>query len=128
MKNIIKLLVSAILLSFIFVNCGGPSGPKDVVTDSFKMIENGDKSGAKDLVSSQVKAMVDDKKLDEGLDQKYEEIKEKGGISNIEFLSEDIKEEEADFKVKITYGDGTTKIEKAKVIKEDGDWKLGLAK
>lgn len=129
MKNLIKLLVAAIVLSLIFVNCGGgPSGPKEVVTESFKMMESGDKSGVKDLLSTQVKAMIDDKKLDEGLDKKYEEIKEKGGISNIEFLSEDIQENEASFKVKLTYGDGSTDTEKAKAVKEDGEWKLGISK
>ena len=129
MKNLIKLLVTAVVLSFIFVNCGGgPSGPKDVVTESFKMMENGDKDGIKDLLSTQVKALVDDKKLDEGLENSFNEIKEKGGIANIEFLSEDIKDEEATFKVKITYGDGTTKTEKSKVVKEDGKWKLGVSK
>lgn len=129
MKNLVKVFVIVLAASFIFVNCGGgPTGPKDVVVDSFEMMESGDKAGVKDLLSSQVKAMVDDKKLDEGLDKKYDEIKEKGGIANIEFLSEDIQENEAEFKVKLTYGDGSESTEKAKVVKEDGDWKLGISK
>lgn len=129
MKNLVKLLALVLVTTFIFVNCGGgPTGPKDVVVESFEMMENGDKSGIKDLLSPQVKAMVDDKKLDEGLDKKYEEIKSKGGIANIEFLSEDIQENEAEFKVKLTYGDGSETTEKTKVVKEDGDWKLGISK
>lgn len=128
MKNLIKVFVIVLAVSFIFVNCGGPTGPKDVVIESFNMMESGDKDGVKDLLSSQVKAMVEDKKLDEGLDKKYEEIKEKGGIANIEFVSEDIQENEAEFKVKLTYGDGSETTEKAKVVKEDGDWKLGISK
>ncbi|MCZ7601378.1 MAG: DUF4878 domain-containing protein [Melioribacteraceae bacterium] len=128
MRNVIKLLVVALLLSFVFVNCGGPATPQDVVKDSFEMMANNDKAGVKDLLSSQVKALVDDKKLDEGINNKYEEIKAKGGITNIEFLSEDIEENEANFKVRLTYGDGSTDDEKAKVVKEDGEWKLGISK
>ncbi|RJP56946.1 MAG: DUF4878 domain-containing protein [Ignavibacteriales bacterium] len=128
MRNVIKLLVVASLLSFVFVNCGGPATPQDVVKDSFEMMANNDKAGVKDLLSSQVKALVDDKKLDEGINNKYEEIKAKGGITNIEFLSEDIEENEANFKVRLTYGDGSTDDEKAKVVKEDGEWKLGISK
>lgn len=128
MRNIIKLLVVAIVLSFVFVNCGGPTTPQDVVKDSFMLMAKNDKAGVKDLLSSQVKALVDDKKLEEGINNKYEEIKAKGGITNIEFLSEDIEANEANFKVRLTYGDGSTDNEKAKVVKEEGEWKLGISK
>ncbi|MDZ7763769.1 MAG: DUF4878 domain-containing protein [Melioribacteraceae bacterium] len=72
--------------------------------------------------------MVDTEKLEEGMTKQYETIKEKGGIDNIEFLSEDIQEDVANFKVKLTYGDGSTKEEKVKLVKEEGDWKLGISK
>ncbi len=129
MKRFIQLIALAIVFSFVFVNCGGgPSGPKEIVKESFTMMEENDQSGLKDLLSSQVKTMVDDKKLEQGMTKKYEEIKGKGGISNIEFLEEDIQDNEANFKVKITYGDGSTETEKTKLVKEEGDWKLGVSK
>ena len=129
MKNLVRLFAVALITTFVFINCGGgPSGPKDIVKDSFKMMEENDQSGLKDLLSAQVKALVDDKKLEEGMNNKYEEIKAKGGITNIEFLSEDIQEQEANFKVKLTYGDGSENTEKVKLVKEEGDWKLGVSK
>lgn len=129
MKNLVKLLAVALVFTFVFANCGGgPSGPKDIVKESFKLMEDNDQAALKDMLSSQVKALVDDKKLEEGMTKKSEEINEKGGITNIEFLSEDIQEEEANFKVKLTYGDGSTDTEKVKLVKEEGDWKLGISK
>lgn len=128
MKNILKLVAVLLVVTFAFVNCGGASGPKDIVIESFQMMEDNDQAGLKDLLSSQVKAMVDTEKLEEGMTKQYETIKEKGGIDNIEFLSEDIQEDVANFKVKLTYGDGSTKEEKVKLVKEEGDWKLGVSK
>lgn len=128
MKYLPKLLMIGLVLSFAFVNCGGSSGPKDIVKQSFEMMENNDQDGLKDLLSSQVKAMVDDKKLEEGMTKQYETIKEKGGIAEVKFLEEDIQENEANFKVELVYGDGSTKTEKVKLVKEEGDWKLGVSK
>ena len=129
MKQLFKLSAMLLVLTFVFVNCGGgPSGPKELVKESFTMMEENDQAGLKDMLSSDVKAMVDDKKLEEGMTKQYESIKEKGGIANIEFLEEDIQEQEANFKVKLTYGDESTKTEKVKLVKEEGDWKLGVAK
>ena len=128
MKNILKLVAVLLVVTFAFVNCGGASGPKDIVIESFQMMEDNDQAGLKDLLSSQVKTMVDSEKLEEGMTKQHETIKEKGGIDNIEFLSEDIQEDVANFKVKLTYGDGSTKEEKVKLVKEEGDWKLGVSK
>lgn len=129
MKRSISILVVTLISVLVLVNCGGgPSTPQDIVKESFRMMEKNDQAGIKDLLSTQVKALLDDKKLEEGLNNRYNEIKAKGGIAEIEFLKEEIDEDEANFKVKLVYGDGTSKDEKVKLVKEEGEWKLGISK
>ena len=125
-----KTYLTMILFLLIFmIGCGGSSSdPKYIVTNSFKMIENNDVDGVSDLLASDVKSMISREKLEKGVAEESSKIKEKGGISNIEFTDEKIEENQIDYKIKISYGNGSTKNDKARLVKEDGKWKLGIAK
>lgn len=129
MKPLFKLIIVAIFSSLLISACGsGSSDPKDIIRDFYSKAEANDVDGVLDMMSKDTKAMIQREKLEKGLNEKSEEIKEKGGISSIEFTDEKVKEESIDYKVKLTYGDGSTSTDKAKLVKEDGEWKVGAAK
>ncbi|MCF8242743.1 MAG: DUF4878 domain-containing protein [Melioribacteraceae bacterium] len=128
MKPLFKLIIVAIFSSLLITACGGSSDPKDIIRDFYSKAEANDVEGVLDMMSTETKALVQKEKLEKGLAEKSEEIKEKGGISSIEFTDEKVKEESIDYKVKLTYGDGSTSTDKAKLVKEDGEWKIGAAK
>jgi hypothetical protein len=54
----------------------------------------------------------------------------KGGVKNVEKVSETIAEdaESAVVELKIVYGDGTEETEKANMKLDDGKWKLAMNK
>jgi len=127
MKNIKTLSIFFFAAALIYIGCGSASTPADVAKGFFKRIEKNDKS-ALDLMSSKVVEGIGREKLEKGLEKESEKIKEKGGISSIEVIEEKIEEESADLKLKIVYGNGTEKTDKAKLVKEDGKWKIGISK
>ena len=75
-----KTYLTMILFLLIFmIGCGGSSSdPKDIVTNSFKMIENNDVDGVSDLLASDVKSMISREKLEKGVAEESSKIKEKG--------------------------------------------------
>ena len=56
------------------------------------------------------------------------QIQSKGGISNIEIVSEDVLGETAEVTAVTTYGNGSTQRENTKRIQKDGEWKITLSK
>ncbi|MAT58797.1 MAG: hypothetical protein CMF23_12565 [Ignavibacteriae bacterium] len=133
MEEVMKTRIGISLLLFIvmlFVSgCGGGSSdPKDIVINSMEMIENNNVSGVSEILSKDVKSLVDSEKLEKAVAEESEKIKSKGGIAKIEFTDEKVEENQIDYKYTITYGDGSTKNDKARLVKEDGEWKLGMAK
>lgn len=53
-------------------------------------------------------------------------LKEKGGLKNIEIISEEIDEDgnSAEVALKLTYGNGDTNENDYKMVKQDGKWKF----
>ncbi len=127
MKRFYIYGLATALLVFIFAGCGS-SGPDDVVNDFFRSIESGDTDKAAGMMSSQLVSMMGKEKLSTALEEQTKEMKEKGGISKIEISDKEEKEESVTMNVTITYGDGSTKSEKTKLVLEEGEWKIGIAK
>lgn len=125
-----KLFLNAFLMAIVavLIACGGAKTPESVVENFYNKLGSGDVDGAVKLMSKKVVEMLGEEKLKNALTEQSKQIQEQKGVSKIEFLDKKEKENEVDFSVKITYGDGETKEDKVKLIKEDGDWKIGLNK
>lgn len=121
--NYFIILSVAMLLSA----CSKNSTPADVAKESMYMVEKGDVS-VKDLMSKQLVSTFGEEKLDKAIQEESKRIKEKGGIASIEVLDEKIEDTTATVKLKINYGNGTSKEDKSKLVKEDGKWKLTVSK
>ena len=53
-------------------------------------------------------------------------MKSKGGVKGLEITKADVIGETADIEIKFTFGDGSSKTEHEKLLKEKGDWKIGM--
>lgn len=128
MKHLNIFGIITMLLIFAFVGCGGSSGPEDIVKDFFKSIEAGNVDAASDMMSTQIVSMLGKEKLAQAIEEQSKEIKGKGGISSIDIKDKEETKDAITMNVTITYGDGSTKTEKTKLVLEDGKWKIGIAK
>ncbi len=123
MTNGIYRFLSYALLIFVFTGCGMlDSGPASTIKTFFKEIEAGKLTEAVDRVTGPGVQMMGKDKFKAALAEQAEEIKQKGGIKSIEIKSEDITGETAVVEVLITYGDGSTKTSKDKLVKGEKGW------
>lgn len=139
MKKILSVTVLVMALAML-VACGGGNTPSSVVEKSMKCLQDKDYEGYVDLLYIDVKEGEDPEvqrnvvasmiasKADQTLAKKQ-------GIKGYEILSEEVtpaeenKPETAVVKVKIEYGDASTKEETVKLKKDDaGDWKIDMGK
>lgn len=127
MKKMISFTLLT-LFALTLIQCGSSSGPGDTVKEFFDAVENNNVKAASNLLAPELKTMLGDKKLEKALSEQSKEIKEKGGISDIEILDEKIEENTATLKFKITYANGEVKEDNAKLIKKDDEWKIGVSK
>ena len=120
----------ALFVIFIFMGilgCG--SSPSGTVKDFYKYVEKGEVNKASDLLSKPGKELLNQLGgANNALMHTNEDISKKGGIKNIEILNEDTKGDISNIKCQITYGNGSTKIDSEKLIKEDGKWKIAVSK
>ena len=123
-----KCLVLFIIFIFMgILGCG--STPSGTVKDFNKLVEKGEVNKAAELLSKPGKELMNQLGgASNALIRGTEEITSKGGIKNIEILNEDTKGDISNVKFQIKYGDGSTKIDSAKLIKEDGKWKIAVSK
>jgi hypothetical protein len=125
------LIVVAVLSAAVFAVACGSSGPGGTVKSYISYMEKGDMDSAMKLMSTKdmPPGMKDSKEVKDKMkqvgDQASKEIKGKGGVKSVDILKEDIKGDNAEVKFKIKYGNGTEDDEKtAKLVKEDGQWKI----
>jgi hypothetical protein len=118
---IVVLIGAAIVLS----GCGLFGGPARTTKNFYFAVEAGKLDEAIKLVSNKAKSGMGDEKMRAMLGEATRNIKQRGGISSIEITSEEITGEIADVIGTIKYKDGTTEKINQKLVKEDGDWKLG---
>ena len=123
----LAFLLPSLLLGLALFSTGCFStGPADTVEQFYRNVEKGKLDDALELVSDSALSQLPAEKLKQGLQQATRDIDSKGGIDDIEILSEDIIGDTAEITVKITFGNGDSDEEDCSLIKEDGAWKLQL--
>lgn len=104
------------------------SGPDATVEEFYAHVAEGRTEQARALMSRDVTNLLGDEKLDTALRAETRRIQECGGIANVEVElgeGESVRIGTAT----ITYqGECAQRQEDVRVVKEDGDWKLGIAK
>lgn len=123
MKKILILLVSALALA----GCG--KAPETVIESFYGALSKGEITEAKGYVSSQIAAKVGDPKLTSVLTSQAQKISECGGIKNVE-VSLKGEGEIRSGTTTVTFDAAACKqkIEKASLVKENGNWKITASK
>lgn len=139
MKKILSVTVLVMALAML-VACGGGSTPSSVVEKSMKCLQDKDYEGYVDLLYIDVKEGEDPEVQRNAVasmiaSKADQTLAKKQGIKGYEILSEEVtpaeenKPETAVVKVKIEYGDASTKEETVKLKKDNaGDWKIDMGK
>lgn len=139
MKKILSVTVLVMALAML-VACGGGSSPSSVVEKSMKCLQDKDYEGYVDLLYIDVKEGEDPEVQRNAVasmiaSKADQTLAKKQGIKSYEILSEEVtpaeenKPETAVVKVKIEYGDASTKEETVKLKKDNaGDWKIDMGK
>lgn len=123
MKKLLSLLPCLLLA----VACLA-SGPEATVKRFYSAIEDGEVDKAAGLLSSRIVSLLGEDKLRKALSEQALEIQKKGGIKSINIDEMNEVGEIAEGKVTLTFGDGSTKTDTVKLLKEDGKWKLDADK
>ena len=135
MKKTFFSLFAVMAMTLIMCSCGGGGGntPTKVVEKSIKYIQEKNYEAYVDLIEFKEGSSQEDKeqfvaflggKVDMTLEKKQ-------GLASYEIISEEISEDGASAVVvaNITYGDGSSKEDKMKLIKNaDGEWKISMDK
>lgn len=139
MKKILSVTVLVMALAML-VACGGGSTPSSVVEKSMKCLQDKDYEGYVDLLYIDVKEGEDPEVQRNAVasmiaSKADQTLAKKQGIKSYDILSEEVipaeenKPETAVVKVKIEYGDSSTKEETVKLKKDNaGDWKIDMGK
>jgi len=111
----------------LLMACAGRT-PASAVTNFYRAIESGDADTATSLLSDETIGMIGEEKLRAGFQKTGIEIKEKGGIAEIQITKEDIVGDAAKVTAMIKYGNGTAETEVYDLVKQNGQWKLRPSK
>jgi hypothetical protein len=121
-------LIGLSLLIFAIAGCGLLSSPSRTVKLFHKHIENGEITEAMKLMSNRAIKTLGIDKMRKGFENTTREVKAKGGISELNIIKEEIIGELAEVDLEMKFGNGSSRSDKVKLIKEDGDWKIDLSK
>lgn len=119
--------ITLVMAFTVLAGCGFGGGPASTASNFLRDLERGNIDSAKDYFAADVRANFSSK-LTPAMTQASREITERGGIDSIKVTKEEINGELADVALEVTYGDGTSKTEQFKMIKEDGEWKFTISK
>jgi hypothetical protein len=123
-----KSVVLVLALCLATAGCGFLNmGPEATVKKFYKAVEKGEIDDAIDLLSNKMKTVGKDK-LRAGLAELTRDMKSKGGVKNLEIVKMNVTGDVADGQIKIEFGDGSSKTDTVKLIKEEGKWKLDADK
>lgn len=132
MKKLFYLLVMVVAL-FTFSACSG-SGPGSALKEYVEAMQKGDYEKCVEGI-----ALVNvEPDQQQSIRDSYislmkkgaKDIERKGGIKNVEILSEEIASDgnTAVVKLKLTYGNGEEETEEQKMVKTDGKWLMDVGK
>lgn len=123
-----RLFLAALIAaaSLSLTGCSKTS-PGEVVQEFGYRIDDNDIEGALGLLSVEAHAMVGRDKLVAMLSTHAQQIDQKGGVQDIEILSEEIRENEAIVRSRTVYGDNSEEeTPPSALIQEEGEWKLAM--
>ena len=139
MKKTFVSLFAILAMTLFMWSCGGGAGsntPTKVVEKSIKYIQDKDYKSYVELMDLEEKEGKDIEKEKEQfvalIGAKADQaLEKKQGIASYEIISEEISEDgnSAVVVANITYGDGSSKEDKMKLVKtENGEWKISMKK
>lgn len=135
-KNVIYLFGLFTLCFFLFSACSSSessNSPGEAAKKYTNYLKSGDYEKFVDGVA--VGEDVSEKELEAGkamlvamMDKAKKQIEAKGGIKDVEVVSETIDEDGKTAKVvlKTTYGDGSTEEKTNRMVLENGKWKMKM--
>ncbi|WP_020652358.1 DUF4878 domain-containing protein [Massilia niastensis] len=122
MSRIIFRAFCTIAIAASLSGCG--TSPNSTVKDFYANLEKGEITEAKKSLSPQLYNFLGEQKLTAALAEETDRIGKCGGIKSITPELE-TRGETAVGKTTVEYkGDCKTKVEKTKLVKEDGSWKI----
>lgn len=132
MKRVLSIF--AVVAALFMVSCGSPS-PSDAAVEVYQMVIDGEYDAVAENMyyeSTDAEEVEQSKAMIASLlkEKAAPQFEKKGGIKNVEALSETIAEDgkSAVVELKITYGDGSEETEKAEMKLDGDEWKLAMDK
>lgn len=126
MARILSFVYLAVFVA-LFAACGS-SSPKDVamgfVEEVYKHGDSKDALKYIDLPKDESKRAQAENKMHMAVAFLQGIAEEAGGVKDIEFVSEDVKENTAVVKVKLIFGNGTSNTIDVNLVKVGGEWKI----
>lgn len=117
-----------VFLLFLPLGCGKTSSPSQVVTEFYMRLGRGDYEGASRYLSAEAKLLLGFAMgMAEMLQEYAQEIWGRVSITRVEILGEWIQGNQAQVTYRIHLSDGTrSEVDRAALVQEDGQWKIGL--
>lgn len=129
MKKRFGALLALACVCLLTTNCAlQAAGPAQTIKKFYGYLEAGKVDDAVNLLSARVLNVLSRDKLKSGLADGTRQVKSKGGIKSIDIAKEEVVGETADVQSKVNFGNGESKTDKSKLIKENGEWKIDLSK
>lgn len=126
------MVLALVATTGLMVSCSGSGkSPADVSKSFILKLEKGDVDAAFKMLDGAENATTEEnEKLKAFLSEGTKEISTKGGIKNIEVVSETISEDgkTAEVTIMLTYGNGETDESTTKLKNSEDGWKIFLGK
>ncbi len=134
--NLIRISVLVAIVALLAACGGGEKTPKQIETSIWDHIQKGQYEKAIDIwyensITDEKTNADEQKEFAKAFAEKMKaSIEEKGGIDDVQIVSEEISEDgnTAVVNVLITFKDGTTQNDDSKYTKVDGQWKMSNSK
>ncbi len=128
MNSLAKVRATMITACVALVLTACSKSPESTVESFYEAVADGEITEARSYLSDQILGMMGEKKITAGLTEQYEKMQACEGIKNIEVEMKGEGELRSGT-VTITFkGDCQPKVEKTKLIEEDGVWKITASK
>ncbi|MEM8960163.1 MAG: DUF4878 domain-containing protein [Acidobacteriota bacterium] len=119
-----RLLVVSLLAVVVCLGACAKFSPGWVAQDFIRSVGDGELDRAIEHISVETRASFDDDKMRQILRRFTEDAVEKGGVKSVTVEKETVTGQTARVLLKVTFGDGSTKIEDVDLIEEDGTWRV----
>ena len=127
MKKVIVTIL--VLSSFVITACSSFDSPSTTIEKFYTYVEEGKVNDASELFTKAAKELLNNYGGVAILSDKYtRDIKEKGGIKEINIQKEEITGDTAKVIGVLTYGNDSKEDIDESLIKEEGEWRIAVRK